>query len=72
MHNYMMILIRELGIMELKQSRFAPNKISGGLGKVRNPWMVQWKPCTVGSIDYQTLRFSNVYSNNEFNLSRSD
>ena len=39
-----MILIQELGIMELKQSRFAPTKIPGGLDKVRNPWMVRGTP----------------------------
>ena len=56
MHNYVMILIHELGNMELKQSMFAPTKIPGGLDKVRNPWVVQWNPCTAGSIDYQNLR----------------
>ena len=60
MHNYAMILIKELRIMELKQCSFAPTKIPGGLDKVRNPWMVQWNPCTAGRIDYQTLRLSNV------------
>ena len=36
--------------MELKQSRFAPSKIPGGLDKVRNPWMVQGTPIRLAAL----------------------
>ena len=45
-----MILIQDLGIMELIQSRFAPTKIPGALDKVRNPWMVQGTPVGLAAL----------------------
>ena len=45
-----MILIQGLGIMELKQSRFAQTKIPGGLEKFRNPWMVQGTPVRLAAL----------------------
>ena len=45
-----MMSIQELGIMELKQSRFAPTKIPGGQDKGRNPWMVLGTPVRLAAL----------------------